>query len=170
MQTDQSQQAGRNVNQLSIPLIVLAVLFVTGCGPNNETMNRSDLVDFATRYAAAWSSQNPVELASFYAEHGSLVVNDGEPSVGRDAIAATAGSFMEAFPDMVVRLDSIVTTDDNHAIFHWRWTGTYTGPGGNGKSVDITGYEEWTLDSGNLIEQSLGHYDQSEYERQVRAD
>jgi len=29
-------------------------------------MNQTELTDFATRYAAAWSSQNPVRLASFY--------------------------------------------------------------------------------------------------------
>ncbi len=31
-------------------------------------MNPTELTDFATRYAAAWSSQNPHRLASFYAE------------------------------------------------------------------------------------------------------
>jgi hypothetical protein len=34
-----------------------------------------DLIDFGTRYAAAWSSQSPAQLASFYAENGSLIVN-----------------------------------------------------------------------------------------------
>jgi hypothetical protein len=43
------------------------------------------LTDFATRYAAAWSSQNAASLASFYAENGSLIVNSGTPSVGRAA-------------------------------------------------------------------------------------
>ena len=41
------------------------------------------LTDFGTRYAAAWSSQNPVSLASFYTENGSLTVDGGAPSVGR---------------------------------------------------------------------------------------
>ena len=31
-------------------------------------MNQTKLTDFAIRYAAAWSSQNPVNLASFYTE------------------------------------------------------------------------------------------------------
>ena len=34
-------------------------------------MNQTALTDFGTRYAAAWSSQNPVSLASFYNEKGS---------------------------------------------------------------------------------------------------
>jgi hypothetical protein len=38
-------------------------------------MNKSELTDFATRYAAAWSSQNSEQLASLYSENGSLIVN-----------------------------------------------------------------------------------------------
>jgi hypothetical protein len=45
-------------------------------------MNQTKLTDFGTRYAAAWSSQNPVSLASFYAENGWLTVNGGAPAVG----------------------------------------------------------------------------------------
>ena len=45
-------------------------------------MNQTELTDFGTGYAAAWSSQNPVSLASFYNEKGSLTVNGGAPSVG----------------------------------------------------------------------------------------
>jgi steroid delta-isomerase-like uncharacterized protein len=129
-------------------------------------MNLSELTDFATRYAAAWSSRNPEELASFYAPDGSLTVNAGNPSVGRTAIAATARQFMEAFPDMVVKMDS-VSQEDNHATFHWTWTGTNTGPGGTGKSVRITGYEEWTFSADGLIRESEGHFDESEYQRQL---
>ena len=130
-------------------------------------MNPAQLTDFATRYAAAWSSQNPAELASFYAEDGSLSVNAGAPSVGRTAITATASAFMTAFPDMVVRLDEIVP-QSNGATFRWIWTGTNTGPGGTGKSVRIKGYEEWTIGSDNLIKESKGHYDEAEYQRQLQ--
>lgn len=104
-------------------------------------MNQTALTDFGTRYAAAWSSQNPVSLASFYNEKGSLTVNGGAPSVGRTAITETARGFMTAFPDMVVKMDH-VSQDGGHAIFRWTWTGTNTGPGGTGKSVRINGYEE----------------------------
>lgn len=129
-------------------------------------MHATDLTTFATRYAAAWSSQDPNALASFYAENGSLKVNAGAPFVGRTEIAAAAGGFMAAFPDMVVALES-VSRDGARAIFHWRWTGTNTGPGGTGRSVDLRGYEEWTLDDDGLIAESLGHYDEAEYERQM---
>lgn len=131
-------------------------------------MNPSDLTDFATRYAAAWSSQDPEALAAFYTESGSLIVNDGEPSSGREAIAGTARSFMEAFPDMVVRLVR-VEGDSQRATFHWHWTGTNTGPGGTGRAVDLRGYESWTLSHDGLILKSDGHFDAAEYERQLGA-
>jgi steroid delta-isomerase-like uncharacterized protein len=130
-------------------------------------MNQTQLTDFATRYAAAWSSQDPAKLASFYAENGSLRVNAGAPSVGRAAITATAQEFMTAFPDMVVKLDR-VSQEGNHAIFRWIWTGTNTGPGGTGKAVRIIGYEEWTLAAGGLIAESKGHFDEVEYQRQLK--
>jgi uncharacterized protein (TIGR02246 family) len=130
-------------------------------GPSRE------LTDFATRYAAAWSSQDPARLASFYAEGGTLVVNGGPASTGRDAIAATAGSFMTAFPDMVVSLDRLDIAGD-HPVFRWIWTGTNTGPGGTGKFVRMTGHEEWTLDANGLIAKSEGHYDEAEYQRQLK--
>lgn len=130
-------------------------------------MNQRQLTDFATRYAAAWSSQNPGRLASFYTENGSLTVNAGAPSVGRAAITATAQGFMTAFPDMVVKLDQ-VSQEGSHAIFRWIWTGTNTGPGGTGKAVRISGYEEWTLGADGLIAESKGHFDEVEYQRQLK--
>jgi steroid delta-isomerase-like uncharacterized protein len=131
-------------------------------------MDATELKEFATRYGAAWSSQNPAELASFYAENGSLKVNDGAPSIGRAAITATARGYMEAFPDMVVRMDR-VSQEGSHAVFHWTWTGTNTGPGGTGKAVRISGYEEWQIGADGLIEESLGHFDEAEYQRQLNA-
>ena len=61
-----------------------------------------------------------------------------------------------------------VSQDSSHAIFRWTWTGTNTGPGGTGKSVRIRGYEEWTIDADGLIAESQGHYDDAEYQRQLK--
>ena len=110
----------------------------------------------------------PESLASFYAEDGSLTVNDGDPSLGRAAITATAGGFMTAFPDMVVKMDR-VSQEGSRALFHWTWTGTNSSPGGTGKSVRISGYEEWTLGTDGLIVSSQGHFDEAEYQRQLKS-
>ncbi len=130
-------------------------------------MTIAQRTDFATRYAAAWSSQDPDRFAAFYSEHGSIQVNDGAPALGRAAVRATAQSFMSAFPDMLVRMDS-VTHNGNTTTFYWIWTGTNTGPGGTGKAVRMTGHEEWTFAPNGLLAQSLGHYDDAEYQRQLR--
>lgn len=150
-------------------LFLLALPFLFACEPEKTSSDVDALTEFATRYAAAWSSQDPMALASFYAEDGSLKVNDGAPSVGRAAIEETAGAFMSAFPDMVVRLDRL-ESEAGSVVFHWHWTGTNTGPGGTGNAVDIRGYEEWTLTEDGQIRQSLGHYDDAEYQRQVNAN
>lgn len=118
------------------------------------------------RYALAWSSGSPDSVAACFAPDGSLKVNGAPASVGRAAIRETARGFMDAFPDMVVRMDSIRQVG-GRATFYWTWTGTNTGPGGTGKAVHITGYEEWTLNRDRLIARSLGHFDEAEYRRQV---
>ena len=124
------------------------------------------LRDFATRYTAAWCSQDAASVASFFAMNGSLKINEGEPSVGRSAITAAAQEFMSAFPDMIVEMDD-VTADGGGAVYRWTLTGTNTGPGGTGKAVRISGYEEWTIGPDGLILKSLGHFDESEYQRQL---
>jgi uncharacterized protein (TIGR02246 family) len=130
-------------------------------------MDSSALNTFATRYTAAWCSNDPLRVASFFAENGSLTINEGTPSVGRAAIAAAAREFMTAFPDMVVTMDAI-EVDGPHAIYRWTLTGTNTGPGGTGRPVKISGYEEWTIGADGLVAASQGHFNAAEYERQLK--
>ena len=144
-----------------------ALLISIACTSRVTPMTQIDLANFGARYAAAWSSQNPAFFASFYSEDAALTVNAGPPSVGRAAITATAQAYMTAFPDMVVKLTQM-SQDGGHPIFHWLWTGTNTGPGGTGKFVRMTGYEEWTMDAHGLITESKGHYDEAEYQRQLK--
>ena len=129
-------------------------------------MTSDELTKFATRYAKAWCSQNPESVAAFYAENGSLSVNNGPLAVGRAAIAKEAQTFMTTFPDMVVTFDKLGPRGDATA-FHWTLTGTNTGPGGTGKRVRISGYELWKIDNNGFIAESKGHFDSAEYERQL---
>ena len=127
----------------------------------------AELTDFAKRYAKAWCSQDPEKFAAFYAENGSLSVNDGPPAAGRAAIAEVARGFMRDFPDMVVTMDQI-TRDADGIRFHWTLTGTNIGPGGTRKRVRISGYELWKIDDDALIGESKGYFDAAEYERQLK--
>jgi hypothetical protein len=125
---------------------------------------RGDLEDFAARYAKAWCSQNPESVAAFFAEKGSLKVNNQAPAVGRVAIAAIARGFMRDSPDMVVTFDKFEPRGDATA-FHWTLTGTNAG---TGNRVRISGYELWKIDHDGLIAESKGHFDAADYERQVK--
>ena len=121
---------------------------------------------FAERYTEAWCSQDPARVAAHYAPDGSLTINEAAPSVGRAAITEAARSFMIAFPDIQVFMDDVLIKD--HGVeYHWTFTGTNTGPGGTGKRVRISGFEEWTIGEDGLIAASLGHFDEAEYERQL---
>ena len=159
--------------QLKFRLYLLALVFLSSgliiaCQQESRDLDMDEIEEFAVRYAAAWSSQEPEKLAACYAENGVLQINDGAPSVGREAVTEAARSFMSAFPDMVVNLVELRRVNDQ-VQFHWHWTGTNTGPGGNGNAVDLWGYEQWTLDDEGLILRSQGHYDEVEYQQQLNA-
>ena len=130
------------------------------------TLDPDQLHDFAQRYAAAWCSHEPASVAEHYAPTGSLTINGGPPAVGRAAITEAARGFMSALPDIEVVMNDLVVADSG-IEFHWTFTGTNTGPGGTGNRVRVTGFEEWTIADDGLIAESLGHYDQAEYERQL---
>ena len=79
-----------------------------GCQLNRKRVNDlAKITKFAKRYAEAWCSQNPESVAAFFAENGSLSVNDGPPAVGRAAIAEVARGFMRDLPDMIVTMDDV---------------------------------------------------------------
>ena len=122
--------------------------------------------DFAQRYTAAWCSRDAARVATFYSPHGSLTINGGPPAQGRDAIAQAAQEFMAAFPDLQVLMDNIIAKDDR-TEYHWTLLGTNTGPGGTGRRLRISGFEEWQFDAEGLIARSLGHFDAADYQRQL---
>lgn len=124
------------------------------------------LREFAARYTAAWCSQNPTTVASFFSPNGSLRVNDDPPAVGRNAITEVAQSFMTAFPDLLVTMDDLLIGADVFE-YHWTLTGTNTGPGGTGHKVRISGCEKWRMDRDGLIASSQGQFDAAEYRRQL---
>jgi uncharacterized protein (TIGR02246 family) len=131
-------------------------------------MTPDELHEFAERYTEAWCSQDPARVAAHYASDGSLTINAGPPSIGRAAITDAARSFMDAYPDMRVEMDELRL---QAAIpeYHWTFTGTNSGPGGTGRAVRISGFEEWTIGDDGLIAASLGHYDEGDWNRQLEA-
>ncbi len=149
----------------SIPgTAILILIMVTGCKSTQSDYDK--MVEFSQRYTEAWNSKVPENMASFYAEDGILTVNNGTPAVGRKQLAETASSYMEAFPDLELTMDSLTVVDGKYR-YYWTFKGTYGGPGGNGNPVDFSGFEEWTMNEQGLIQKSDGTYDAEEYQRQL---
>lgn len=151
----------------TILILVTASVALAACSSKETPFDRMQLQEFGRKYTAAWCSQNAGSVAAFFAEDGSLKINDGTPAVGRAAITKAAQGFMTAFPDMVVTMDA-VSIERDHVVYRWTLTGTNTGPGGTGKAVRISGYEEWTIGTDGLIAESKGHFDEAEYNRQLK--
>ena len=154
------------VREIAAGILLLAAM-LSGCNPKEAPMAEAKLREFATGYTAAWCSQNAGSVAAFFAASGSLKINDGAPSVGRAAITVAAQGFMTAFPDMVVSMDDLSVQEDR-AVYRWTLTGTNRGPGGSGNAVRISGYEEWRIGEDGLIAESRGHFDEAEYQRQLK--
>jgi uncharacterized protein (TIGR02246 family) len=145
---------------------VLTMLMTASLSGETQ-MTPEELTDFAKRYTAAWNSQNPASVAEFFAEEGTLFVN-GVPSAGREAITVVAEGFMTAFPDMVLIMGELTTQPDEIVTYNWTFIGTNTGPEGTGMAVNFSGYEEWSIGEDGLITQSLGHFDNDEYQYQLQ--
>jgi ketosteroid isomerase-like protein len=137
-----------------------------GTMENEQLALRESLKKFAGDYAAAWSGKDPAAVAAFFTPDGTLTVNNDDPAHGREAIQGIAQGFMDAFPDMVVTMDSLVESPDG-LEFHWTLTGTYTSAEGVGKPVKISGVERWQLSADGLVQTSNGSFDQDAYNRQL---
>jgi nuclear transport factor 2 (NTF2) superfamily protein len=118
--------------------------------------------DFARSYTDAWCSHDPARVAAHFASGGTIAINGGEPT----EVTEVARSFISAFPDIQVFMDDVVFKDES-VEYHWTFTGTNTGPGGTGKGVRMSGFEEWTFGDDGLVAESKGNYDQAEYDRQL---
>jgi len=113
-------------------------------------------VDLAERYTAAWCSHDPVRVATFHSESGSLAIDGGVPAVGRKAIEAAARNFMTGYPDLVMEFRGF-STKGERVLYHWTLIGTNNGPGGTGNRVQIRGYDDWKIGADGSIEDSKRH-------------
>ncbi len=129
-------------------------------------MSPKELEEFATRYTPAWCSHDADAVASFFAQDGSITVNDGDRAVGWAALAEVFQGFFDAFPDTVVLMDHIRGAG-RRAIYSWTYEGTNTAQVGTGNAVRFSGWEAWTFSADDLVQESIGTFDVDEYERQL---
>lgn len=127
------------------------------------TLDPKSVAKMADDYTAAWNSKSPEAVAAFYAEDGQIIINRGNPRVGRDGIAAMAAGFFADVPDMALTCDDIRCAG-THAVYVW----TFTGHDANtGNPLQVSGWEEWELGGDLKVRASLGWYDSDDYTRQV---
>jgi nuclear transport factor 2 (NTF2) superfamily protein len=123
--------------------------------------DREEIEELARGYTEAWCSHDPARVAAHYRPGGTIAINGGEPA----GISDVADAFITAFPDIEVFMDDLVIRDDGVVEYGWTFTGTSAE---TGRWVRIPGFEEWTIDGDGSIAESRGHFDQAEYDRQLR--
>ncbi|NOX72604.1 MAG: ester cyclase [Alphaproteobacteria bacterium] len=117
----------------------------------------------AKGYTAAWNSGDPTAVASSFAENGQIVINRGEPSLGRAGMEQVAAGFYADVPDLELICDNLRCAG-SHVVFQWTFTGH---DATTGAALNVQGWEEWDLDENLKVLSSRGWFDAEDYERQV---
>ncbi len=126
-------------------------------------MDQKKISEMAESYTKAWCSGDPEQVASHFDEYGGISVNNGDNLVGHDALVEMAQGFYDEFPDLKVHMDAIRSARDN-AVYFWTLEGTHRK---TENRVKIQGWEEWAISRDYKILQSMGHFDEEEYQRQI---
>ena len=124
---------------------------------DHETVSR-----LAAAYTAAWNSGSPEAVAAFYAQDGQIVINRGNPWIGRKGIVDMAACFFADVPDLKLVCDG-VRCAGNHVAYFWTFTGTHAS---TKNPLRVVGWEEWDLDADLKVAASRGWYDADDYARQ----
>lgn len=117
----------------------------------------------AADYTAAWNSKSAEAVASFFAENGEIIINNGEPWTGRARVRDMASGFYADVPDLTLTCDD-VRCSGSHVIFVWTFRGH---DAGTGNPLEIRGWEEWELGDDLRVRASRGWFDAGEFGRQV---
>jgi uncharacterized protein (TIGR02246 family) len=125
---------------------------------DHETASR-----LAEAYTAAWNSGSADAVAAFYAQEGQIIINRGQPWLGRKGIADMAAGFFSDVPDLKLVCDD-VRCAGNHVAYFWTFTGTHVS---TKNLLRVAGWEEWDLDDDLKVIHSRGWYDADDYARQT---
>ena len=126
-------------------------------------LNPQKVAKLAADYTSAWNSKSADAVASFYAEDGSIIINNGDPWSGRSRVRDMAAGFYADVPDLTLTCDD-VRCSGAHAIYVW----TFTGHDANsGNPLTVRGWEKWEIDDNLKVKASRGWFDAEDYARQA---
>lgn len=103
-------------------------------------------------------------MAAFFAPDGQIIINDGEPWLGREGVALMASGFFADVPDLQLVCDG-VRVAGSHVVYLWTFTGTHAT---SKRKLRVTGWEEWDLNDALKVDSSFGWFDADDYARQTR--
>jgi uncharacterized protein (TIGR02246 family) len=129
------------------------------------TVSMEQASEIARAYTAAWNTGSPDAVASFFAPEGQIIINDGDPWLGRAGVAQMAAGFFADVPDLLLACDG-VRVAGNHVVYLWTFTGTHAA---SKRKLRVTGWEEWDLDETLKVVISCGWFDADDYARQTGA-
>jgi uncharacterized protein (TIGR02246 family) len=129
------------------------------------TLDHQRVRAMAAAYTEAWNSGSPEAVAAYFAPEGRIVINRGQPWIGRRGIADMAAGFFADVPDLKLVCDAVRCAGD-HVAYFWTFAGTHAT---TGSVLRISGWEEWDLNPDLKVIASRGWYDAADYERQTGA-
>jgi steroid delta-isomerase-like uncharacterized protein len=133
-------------------------------------MTREEILALCQRQLAAWNAHDPAAVAEFFAQDATLRDAGGETATGRDAIAARAKMYMDAFPDLRLDIASI-EVDGDKFVMEWKASGTNAGslagmaPTNN--SVVVEGCDVAQVGDDGLIHSETDYWNEASMMRQL---
>ena len=126
-------------------------------------MTQGEAAELAQAYTAAWNTGAPEAVAAFFASDGRIVINGGEPWIGRVRIAEMAKGFFSDVLGLRLACDK-VRGAGTHLVYLWTFTGTHSA---TGNRLCVAGWEEWDVDANFKIILSRGWFDAHHYAQQI---
>ena len=127
------------------------------------TLSAQAVAKMAQDYTKAWNSLSATAVASFYAEDGVIIINNGAPWTGRARVADMAAGFYADVPDLTLTCDDIRLAG-THAVYVWTFTGH---DATTGNPLNIQGWEEWEIGPDLKVKASRGWFDAADYAKQA---
>jgi hydroxyacylglutathione hydrolase len=152
------QEAAANVRQAS-------------AAKNRGRITGSKAEAVARRYFEAIDAHDVQGAAAMWAQDGREDVRGQGLFVGPEGLREFIGSIVEAIPDLKVEIVS-TTTEDERCALHWRFSGTFAGPGSfngiapTGHKMELEGVDVLRVSDG-LIQSNDAFTDTMAVPRQI---